>query len=77
MNYKPEIDVLIHEIFEEHEQLRNLFLNIPDSTDLKNDLATIGSVLDAHVRKEERILFPLLQQLCTPIQLQQIHELLH
>ena len=49
MNYKPEMDVLIHEIFKEHEQLRNLFLNIPDSIDLKNDILRFLNVIQPNI----------------------------
>lgn len=68
---------MIQEVFEEHVQLSNLFLNIHENKNNQKYLAAIGNALEAHVRKEERILFPLLQKHCTLQQLQQIHELLH
>jgi iron-sulfur cluster repair protein YtfE (RIC family) len=38
---------------------------------------TLGVALEKHIRKEERILFPLLQLHCSDAQLQDIYKLLH
>ncbi|MBP9213784.1 MAG: hemerythrin domain-containing protein [Chitinophagaceae bacterium] len=77
LHHHIDIDIVIQEVFEEHVQLSNLFLNIHENKNNQKYLAAIGNALEAHVRKEERILFPLLQKHCTLQQLQQIHELLH
>jgi len=37
----------------------------------------LGTKLEAHIRKEERVLFPLLQQYCSRDVLEQIHTVLH
>jgi iron-sulfur cluster repair protein YtfE (RIC family) len=76
-NTHVDIDDLSREIIAEHESLVNYFKNIitisPDEVLLNN----IGVLLEQHIRKEERQLFPLLQQFCTPAQLTAIHDLLH
>lgn len=60
----PSIDAVITEIQEEHRQLSSMFLTLNDHevTPERND--AIGNALDDHIRKEERILFPLIQEHC-------------
>ena len=73
----PEVTVLAGEIKNEHQQLVELFSSLTNSTDLVNTLDKLAVSLQDHIRKEERILFPLLQQHCSAEQLEEIHELLH
>ena len=72
-----EVTVLAAEIKNEHEQLAALFSSLTNSTDLVNTLDKLAVTLQNHIRKEDRQLFPLLQQHCSAEQLQEIHELLH
>jgi len=56
------IDTISREIFNEHSILRKLFDSIDTAgVDSLDELAVI---LEQHIRKEERILFPLIQQHC-------------
>ncbi|MEP7254452.1 MAG: hemerythrin domain-containing protein [Ferruginibacter sp.] len=71
------INELITEIKNEHQQLTALFLSLNSTTKLEDTLDELGRMLEVHVRKEERVLFPLLQQHCSEDVLQQIHILLH
>ena len=71
------VTVLADEIKNEHQQLAALFSSLTNSTDLVNTMNELAGTLQDHIRKEERILFPMLQQHCTTEQLQEIHELLH
>jgi hemerythrin-like domain-containing protein len=73
----PEINILAGEIKSEHKALEDLFQALQSSVDLEGCMDTLGSTLEQHIRKEERILFPLLQQHCSEELLQEIHELLH
>jgi hemerythrin-like domain-containing protein len=72
-----EIDMLAKEIRAEHKELTDLFQALQSSTDLVETMDTLANNLEQHIRKEERILFPLLQQHCSEETLQEIHELLH
>jgi len=72
-----EIKTISSEIKAEHRQLTALFHSLETATDLKNTMDTLGIALEKHIRKEERILFPLLQLHCSEEQLQEIHKLLH
>ncbi len=72
-----EIGKLAEEIKNEHRQLTDLFILLDTATDLENTMNTLGTALEKHIRKEERILFPLLQLHCSEEQLQEIHNLLH
>lgn len=72
-----EIEGLAAEIKKEHADLRALFESLANSHDLVDQMDKLANKLETHIRKEERILFPLLQQHCNKTQLQEIHILLH
>jgi len=72
-----EVDILTEQIKAEHRQLVSLFQSLATCTDLETLLDTLATNLESHIRTEERILFPLLQQHCSKALLQDIHELLH
>ena len=72
-----EVTVLAGEIKNEHQQLTALFASLSNTNDLVNTMDKLAVTLLEHIRKEERKLFPLLQQHCPAEQLQEIHELLH
>ena len=71
-----KIDTLIVEIYAEHRELRLLFESIPLSKNLEEDLNSLGCALEKHIRKEERILFPLIQDNCDEDLLNHIQKLL-
>jgi iron-sulfur cluster repair protein YtfE (RIC family) len=62
---------LIKKAIQEHRQLEALFNN---SVDAKVSLQEIETVLEQHVRFEERILFNTIQDVATPEQLQMIKQ---
>jgi iron-sulfur cluster repair protein YtfE (RIC family) len=62
--YHPEIEKLAAEIITEHRQLTNLFNSLGKNKNCINALDELGNALANHIRKEERILFPLIQQYC-------------
>ncbi len=62
--YHPEIVKLSAEIINEHQQLTNLFNNLDKETNSADSLDALGKALENHIRKEERVLFPLIQQYC-------------
>jgi hemerythrin-like domain-containing protein len=58
-----EIDTLIDELLGEHRFLESKISGIGGSEDLVSDLDEIGHVLERHIRKEERQLFQLIQDM--------------
>lgn len=70
------LDTLANEIIAEHKELQILFTTINDAVDLSAHLEKIGNTLEQHIRKEERIFFPLVQQLCNKAQLAAIEKAL-
>ena len=70
------MDLLIGEIYAEHKELRSLFEMIPASKNLEEDLDSLGCALEKHIRKEERVLFPLIQDICDEDLLNHIQKLL-
>lgn len=71
------VTVLADEIKDDHQKLAALFSSLTNSSDLVDTMNKLAVTLEEHIRKEERVLFPLLQQHCSATQLHQIHELLH
>jgi hemerythrin-like domain-containing protein len=63
--YHNEIEKITTEIVNEHKQLTALFISLDKATNLEAAMDTLGKALESHVRKEERILFPLIQEHCT------------
>ena len=59
-----DIGKLSDEIISEHEQLTAGFLSLSCSTHLEDSLNELGVHLEDHIRKEERVLFPLIEQWC-------------
>lgn len=72
----PEINQLAKEIAEEHVELKTRFLALASSAQLVNDLDTLGRKLEQHIRKEERVLFPLIEKISSPEMLEEIAALL-
>lgn len=60
-----DIDRIANEIVIEHKELSAAFLTIQFAEDLPGELDVLGVKLEQHIRKEERILFPLMEQHCT------------
>lgn len=76
-NCHPEINELGIQIANEHKQLKALFLLLDNADDLEKIMDELGNALEAHIRKEERVLFPLVQEHCPEDKLQEISILLH
>jgi iron-sulfur cluster repair protein YtfE (RIC family) len=62
-----QLDKLIAEICLEHQQLNLAFKSISQHTSLPDDLDALGKALELHVRKEERELFPLIENICSDV----------
>ena len=72
-----DIKNLAIEIILEHQQLTALFLSLNAASAPEDTMDRLANALENHIRKEERVLFPLLQQHCSEALLQQIHNDLH
>lgn len=71
-----EIDVLISEILEEHNRFRSSFNAINKQNNMADHLDKLGKDLELHIRKEERQLFPLIQENCSEQVLNTIERIL-
>ena len=71
------IDKLAEEIKQEHRQLADLFNTLHTATVPEDAMDLLGETLEDHIRKEERILFPLIQEHCNEEMLNGIYMLLH
>jgi len=76
-NCSEKIDTLAGEILQEHAQLTAAFISLGKATDLEQALHELGENLEKHIRKEERELFPLIQQHCGTALLAEVKDLLH
>ena len=70
--YNEKLDQKIQTIIREHRELRSLFQSINGHSNLVELFDSIGKELEIHIRKEERELFPMIQELCTVAQLKTI-----
>lgn len=64
-NTHAGIDTLTEEICAEHRHLSAAFLALDKTDHTVEELDALGNALDDHIRKEERILFPLIQEHCS------------
>lgn len=67
-----DIERLTKEIISEHDTLKKRFLSLETAADKQTALDELGHLLEAHIRKEERILFPLIQEHCSEELLSQL-----
>jgi hemerythrin-like domain-containing protein len=74
---QPSIKILAEEIKAEHSELTALFQSLATSNDTEIIMNELAVKLEGHIRKEERVLFPLLQEQCSETVLAEIYELLH
>ena len=54
---------LIVEALLDHQRLHALVAELQGSTDVRRAMRELGELLEAHVRREERALFPLIERL--------------
>lgn len=60
----PQLDALIDEIKREHLLLHQLFAGLKQKEDPISAMDDLGNTLDKHIRKEERELFPMIENNC-------------
>jgi len=57
------IDSLFEEIIAEHQQIKKLITNLKSNNNVEDTMDELGYLLESNIRKEERKLFPLIQNL--------------
>lgn len=67
-----ECDKLVEELLKEHKFFFNEISKLEQSEKLSDQLNLIGFKLESHIRKEERILFNLIQEILTEDELRDI-----
>lgn len=61
--FLPEMDAMLDELLDEHRIISGMYSALVDSKDLVTDMDTLARNLEAHIRKEERIVFEKMQEL--------------
>jgi iron-sulfur cluster repair protein YtfE (RIC family) len=57
----PESVTLIDDLLTQHEQLRHMISQLGEGSGLAKAIFDVGDLLESHIRKEERELFPLFE----------------
>jgi hemerythrin-like domain-containing protein len=58
----PESEAMIDELLRDHEKIRQAIPQLENGTSLAKLIFDLGDLLERHIRKEERELFPLFEQ---------------
>ncbi|MBW8684847.1 hemerythrin domain-containing protein [Chitinophaga rhizophila] len=61
MGRHAEIDLLIRELTLEHQQISRMYSALTENTDMIAAMDVLARSLEAHIRKEERVLFEKIQ----------------
>lgn len=71
--YLPADNPMKHRLKEEHDHIRELVIGLDEGTDAdKRHLIILSDLINQHIRFEERELFPFMEQLLTPEQLDNV-----
>jgi len=73
----PTFSIWVKEINDEHQSLAEKFNQLDTEISDAASLHQIGILLEQHIRKEERQLFPLIESICSPEELAAFHDYLH
>lgn len=58
-----EVDSLVEEIVSEHRKIESLISDLRGNNNVANIMDELGRLLENHIRKEERVLFPKIQEI--------------
>lgn len=72
-----KIEMAGKEIIDEHRLLEGLFLSLENSKNPEECMNILGSALENHIRKEERVLFSLIQENISDAELDEVSKMLH
>ncbi|MCW8962121.1 MAG: hemerythrin domain-containing protein [Ignavibacteriaceae bacterium] len=73
-NRNDETDRLVKEIISEHRKIESLIDDLRRKNDVADLLDELGVLLDNHIRKEERILFPKIEEILSDEELANIRD---
>lgn len=73
-NKTKDIDELVNEILSEHGILKSNILSLKEDENLIDQMDEIGYLLEAHIRKEERVLFEKIPQVLSEEELEIIKQ---
>jgi iron-sulfur cluster repair protein YtfE (RIC family) len=76
--FSPLVDEMVQKAIAEHHQIKDMVERVLKTKDeaVYNELAALSEIVDAHVRYEERQLFPHLEQALNEEQLSKIGDAL-
>ena len=74
-SHPEEIEKIVIELTGEHRSLEKMFTEIGIKENPIDMMDQLGELLNSHIRKEERVLFPLLQEHCSEEMLEKISQL--
>jgi iron-sulfur cluster repair protein YtfE (RIC family) len=66
------LDKLIKEIIAEHKKIKNLVESLKTTNNYEDVLDELGHLLESHIRKEERKLFPEIEKMLSATELEKI-----
>jgi iron-sulfur cluster repair protein YtfE (RIC family) len=72
-----KIDRLFDEIIDEHKEIEKTVESLKDNINLEEKLDKLGTQLQEHIRKEERVLFEKIQKELSEEEMQKLEEELH
>ena len=58
----PEIDSLMQELIQEHQQISRMYSALTVTTDMITSMDLLARSLEEHIRKEERVFFEKIQE---------------
>lgn len=70
----PESHPLMEDLLHEHEQIREGVGRLEGDDSLSKILFDLGDLLERHIRREERELFPLFESYVPAVQAQEVKE---
>ncbi|MGB5287565.1 MAG: hemerythrin domain-containing protein, partial [Ignavibacteriaceae bacterium] len=67
-----DVDKMIMEIISEHRKMETLIKDLEVTNQIENVLDELGCLLEKHIRKEERELFPAIEESLTESELSEL-----
>ena len=71
-----ELDKFVKELTEEHRIIEDYIKKLKLKEDIEINLDKLGNILENHIRKEERLLFPKVQDILNEEEINKIGEIL-
>ena len=72
-----ELDMIFTELIDEHNELRKMIEHLRNGKNLEEKLDRFGSMLEDHIKNEERNFFPKIQEALSEDELEKLSQKLH